>query len=93
LYTEWNKDGKIIEVIYVSGDRDAGGFSKTTDGCPWLFIPFDELASRKAAFEALIPCTGYPTPGIVNAKTGAVIDADAFGKVNAKSLSEWLSKL
>jgi hypothetical protein len=23
----------------------------------------------------------YPTPGIVNAKTGEVIDADAFGKV------------
>ena len=23
----------------------------------------------------------YPTPGIVNAKTGAVLDPDAFGKV------------
>jgi hypothetical protein len=27
----------------------------------------------------VINCTGYPTPGIVNAQTGEVLEADAYG--------------
>ena len=56
---------------------------------PWVALP---LKSEEASIlTALIPCTGYPTPGIINGSTGAVINADVFGKVHNDSLSEWLS--
>ena len=54
---------------------------------PWVALPF---GSEKSAIEAIIPCTGYPTPGVINGATGAVIDADVFGKVDENSLSLWL---
>ena len=56
---------------------------------PWVALP---LGSDKKAIEAVIPCTGYPTPGVINGATGAVIEADAFGKVNEGSCAEWAAK-
>jgi len=45
---------------------------------PWIAIPFSEIPSRKSEIERNVPCTGYPTPGFVNARTGAVLKADAY---------------
>ena len=46
---------------------------------PWVAIPMD---ADKSKIEAKVPNTGYPTPGIINGITGAVINPDVFGKVN-----------
>ena len=75
---KWNANGKIVEVLLVSGDRDESGFRKTVTGFPWLAVPFGELRERRRSIEKFIPCTGYPTPAIVNAKTGEILSADAF---------------
>ena len=58
------------------------------DGAPWVALPF---GADKSAYEAKIPCTGYPTPGVISGKDGKVIIADAFGKVTEASVQEWLS--
>ncbi len=52
------------------------------DGAPWVALPF---GADKSAYEAKIPCTGYPTPGVVD-KNGKVVIADAFGKGTEASL-------
>ena len=49
------------------------------EGMPWVALPF---GADKGSISEKVPCTGYPTPGVINAATGAVIDADCFGKVD-----------
>ena len=88
LYEKWNKDAKNFAVVYVSGDSDQNGFQATMDGMPWFAIPFKADAS---AIEAKVPCTGYPTPGVVK-KDGEVLEADAFGKVDDNNIEAWLAK-
>ena len=57
---------------------------------PWVGLP---LGADKAGIEAKIPCTGYPTPGIVNGATGEVINADAFGHVDDANYAQWMAKV
>lgn len=45
---------------------------------PFYAIPFEEVKQRGAQINPYIPCTGYPTPGWINAKTGEVLLADAY---------------
>ena len=75
--------------MVVSGDQDQNGYKQSMHDMPWVAIPFKSDAS---SINAKVPCTGYPTPGVVNGQTGNVIDADVFGKVGEASLAEWLQK-
>ena len=59
------------------------------DGAPWIALPH---GADKSKCEALVPCTGYPTPGVVNVATGAVIDADVFGKTDQANYDQWLAQ-
>ena len=47
---------------------------------PWYTLPL----GKKAEAESKVPCTGYPTPGLVKAD-GTVINPDMFGQ-NFKDL-------
>ncbi len=91
FYNAWNADGqKNLQVIVISVDRDANGFDNSMANMPWVALP---LKNAEAAILAVkVPCTGYPTPGVINVQTGAVIDANFFGKVVMESLAEWLAK-
>ena len=89
-YETWNKEGKALQVVIISGDQNEDGSKQTTDGMPWIALKF---GADKTAFEQKIPCTGYPTPGVINLKNGSVIEADAFGKVNESSCEEWTKKM
>ena len=91
FYNTWNAgDAKNLQVVIVSGDKDQGGYDQTMREAPWVSLP---LGADKSKYEAVIPCTGYPTPGVINGATGAVIDADAFGKVSDEAYAQWMSKL
>ena len=91
FYNAWNADGqKNLQVIVISGDRDADGFKNSMANMPWVALPLK--SSEAAILAAKVPCTGYPTPGIINGLTGEVIDADVFGKVAMESLAGWLAK-
>jgi len=39
--------------------------------------------------ETGVPCSAYPTVGVLNGTTGDVIDPDVLDKVNQKSYDEW----
>ena len=91
LYLKWNADGaKNLQVITVSGDQNEDGFNSTMKDMPWIAQPH---GTDKAAISELVPCTGYPTPGVVNVATGAVIDADCFGKVDDANYNSWMAAL
>ncbi len=55
LYEQINASGKKLEVVVVSGDRDAAGFKSTMDGFPWVAVPFQE---KRPEIEKNVPCTG-----------------------------------
>ena len=55
------------------------------EGAPWVALPY---GADKSNFEKKIPCTGYPTPGVIKAD-GTIVDVDAFGKVNEGSFVTW----
>ena len=57
---------------------------------PWVALP---LEADKSDISAKVPCTGYPTPGVINAATGALIDGDCFGKVDDAHFAEWMASL
>ena len=80
---------KLVEVVVVSGDRDQAGFEKTFNGdfAQWLAIPYGE---KRAGVTKLVPCTGYPTPGILDGLSGKVIYADAWNMRNAASSGDEL---
>ena len=82
-----NAGEKQFQVVIVSGDQNQDGWNKTMEGAPWVGLPF---GAEKAAIEAKVPCTGYPTPGIINLKDGNVLEPDAFGKVSKETLTQWL---
>ena len=43
-YDEWNKEGKVVEVVIASGDQDERGFSTTFNkDYNWVAVPFNEL--------------------------------------------------
>ena len=92
LYAEWNKDGaKNIQVVIISGDNDESGYKDTTAEMPWVAIPLKKHNQDK--LNTKVPCTGYPTPGIMNGATGEVLDADAFGKVDQGNYDSWMAKI
>jgi nucleoredoxin len=39
LYTELNADGKVFEVIFLSGDRTDDEYNKYYAEMPWLALP------------------------------------------------------
>lgn len=46
LYNEVNKDGKQLEVIFVSGDEEEEDFNSYYKHMPWLAIPFEQEDER-----------------------------------------------
>ena len=57
------------------------------DGAPWITLPL----GQKAEAESKVPCTGYPTPGLVKSD-GTVINPDMFGGQFAELLKEGITK-
>ena len=78
-------------MILISGDHDESGYKSTMSGHDFVSVPFAETSERKKAIEKHVPCTGYPTPGVINTKTGAVIEADAWGKVDDTNFKSWMA--
>ena len=88
FYETWNAGGvKNLQVITISADSDEGGFNRSMADMPWVALPLKSDEASK--LDDKVPCTGYPTPGVINGETGAVINPDVFGKVNADSFSQW----
>ena len=78
LYNKWNATEKQIEVLIISGDHNEEEYKESIKDCPFVFVPYANCKAVKKAVDPKIKCTGYPSYGILNAKTGAVISDNAF---------------
>ena len=70
---------KVLQIVLISGDRDESGYKMSIKEMPWVAVPFQ---GEKGGLEEKIPCTGYPTLGLINGVTGEVLDDDCFQEVS-----------
>lgn len=72
LYDEINKDEKVLEVVFCSGDKTEEVFSDYFGEMPWYAIPLDQkkLALNNAKkFEV----SGVPTLVMIRCSDGKVL--------------------
>ena len=92
-YKEWKKDGKKIEIVFISSDRDEDSFKEYFASMPWVAIPkskTDNINALKVAFEV----KGIPFFVVVD-KTGKTVDAGGRGTVTSNpvgAVDVWLKK-
>ena len=79
-YTEHLK-AKNLEIIFVSSDRDSKAFQEYFATMPWLAIPNGD--PRKAKLSKIFDVSGIPSFVLVDAATGATINANARGKISS----------
>lgn len=91
-YEQWQKDGKPVELVFVSSDRTAEamlGYMKEAK-MPWLAVPF--RAAPGQALAAKHNIRGIPALLVFNAK-GEVVSANARGEVQSKgagAIEAWM---
>jgi len=73
--------GKPFEVVFVSGDRDAGQFDEYFGEMPWLAIPYTDKA-RIEGLNKLFNVEGIPSLIIVGAD-GKVVNPNARGALES----------
>lgn len=92
-YKEWKKDGKKIEIVFVTSDRDEKSFKEYFAEMPWTAINIDEktlIGNLKATFKI----TGIPSL-IVLDKSGKTVDDSARSTVTndpSGAVDIWLKK-
>lgn len=84
-YEQWKKDGKSIEVIFISSDKDQLSFDDYFKTMPWVAIPFQDAEISKN-IKTHLAVSGIPT-FIVMDKNGTIIDGDADTTVHSMSVS------
>lgn len=80
-YKDWKKDGKKIEIIFVTSDKDEDSFAAYFKEMPWLAIPksnVDAISELKAKFKV----SGIPKLVILD-KSGKIIDDNARSTVTS----------
>ena len=75
FYNEVNTDGKQVEVIFVSDDREEDHFERNFVKMPWLAVPFDD-DHRKQTLKSRFGVHEIPTLVVVCPTTGEVITHD-----------------
>lgn len=64
-YDIWNRDEKIIEIVFVSSDKTRDEFIEYFKSMPWLAIDFDEITIKKKLLTTY-RVTGIPRFVILN---------------------------
>jgi nucleoredoxin len=81
LYSEINADGKVLEVVFFSGDKTDEDYNKYFAEMPWLAVPRGD--PRVAAVAKKFEVRGVPRLIILKAD-GTVVDDNAVKKVLAE---------
>ena len=92
LYNETNADGKVMEVIFCSGDKTKEEYDEYFGEMPWLALPHKDarLASLAAKFEV----RGVPRLIVIKAD-GTVLEQNGVNKLTMEgpsAIEEYLSK-
>lgn len=71
FYSEVNLTEKVVEILYVSCDRDEVGFKESYAKMPWITVPFSNPLHEnlKKKFEII----GVPVVLVMEAKSGFVV--------------------
>merc|ERR1712147_343666 len=81
---------KLIEVVFVSDDREQDAFKRNVAQMPWFAIPFDQgllMQTLKSKFGV----SELPTFAIINAQTGRLVKLEGRQDVfkGAKAFEDW----
>mmetsp|Transcript_2531 Transcript_2531/g.2158 ORF Transcript_2531/g.2158 Transcript_2531/m.2158 type:complete len:145 (+) Transcript_2531:107-541(+) len=88
-YKEWNKDGKKIEVVFMSFDQDEDQFKEYFGTMPWLAIPHGD--SRIDQIAAKYKANSIPRLVIVDKDENALTDKGVqdLHQSEAKAVDNW----
>jgi len=78
-YTKHLKEGKGVEVVFVSADQNQESFQKYFAKMPWLAIPPGDPRVRD--LEKYFRIEGYPTLALIELSSGALITKSGVGSV------------
>ncbi len=81
LYKKWNANGKQIEIIFVTSDRDEKSFNEYFATMPWLAIPFGDPSIK--VWKTKCEVSGIPTLAVIGTD-GSVLTTDARDIVSDK---------
>jgi len=79
-YSALKAAGKQLEIIFVSGDRDAQSFAEYFSTMPWLAIPQGD--KRVSQLNKAFGVEGIPTLVLIDGETGSTITDDARSAVD-----------
>ena len=79
LYNELNENGKVFEVVFMSGDKQEDVFRGYWADMPWPALPFKDRRMKQVIKRFGIK--GLPRLIVMNAKTYEVLHADAVDVV------------
>jgi nucleoredoxin len=78
-YKKLKANGKDIEIVFASSDKDEAAFDDYFSEMPWLAIPFSDRA-RKAALSKKFKVSGIPTLVLVD-QNGELITKDGCSAI------------
>ena len=90
FYQQFIEEGKEFEIIFVSNDNDEDSFVSYFINMPWIALPFDNVAIKKALWTKF-DVRGIPTLIILN-EHGEIIDNDGrktVGMSNGNTDAIW----
>ena len=93
LYNEINADGKVIEVVFISGDRTQEEFDSYYGEQPWLALPKGD--SRLPNLAKKYDVKGVPRL-IILKPDGTVLEQNAVRKITEEgpaAIEDYLGKL
>lgn len=83
MLAEWYKkdlQGKGLEVVFISSDRDEDAFKEYYGEQPWLALPFS-ARDKKAELSQKYKVSGIPSLIIINPEDGSTITKDGRAAV------------
>merc|ERR550534_2739724 len=87
VYTSLKKEGKSIEIVFVSSDRTEADFKEYYSEMPWVALPYADRA-KKAELCETFEVAGIPRVLLLDPKTGKMTNSDARGDVVADMKGE-----
>jgi nucleoredoxin len=80
-----------MQIVFVSSDRDEHSYNEYFGSMPWVAVPLSDGATKQRLAEKY-GVRGIPTLVVVNAATGATVDASARNTVSEGDIDAALEK-